>query len=414
MNRILLYLLLFHVSLCAQNLVPNPGFEENVKGMVLSWQQPAGAYYHYSVSNSLNGYAHSGSWFNALCLLNRAGSEYLQIRLFQPLEAGRKYLLSFYACPGGNTGKTGPSQKVRTLDWHFPASPYDIKGRAHIKVKPEVKFPIHSLAIGKWELYQTTYTARGGEQLLLIGKFFEDEDSINKLFSEMNKRIVQLRSEYKKEVKKGSDSISAYYKSLPEYTSKKKSRKQQDAFRLLVQKQNRETNAYRKKMNAMLVEKEKEIGREYDLLDYYYDCRFHFDDISIVPVEGSILVPVTIGVPDVPVKGKKFTLENIHFETGKSVLKAESYKSLDALTDMLLKNGELHLLISGHTDNVGNTMANLKLSSDRARAVRNYLVSKGINASRLTGIGYGSGQPVADNSSPEGRQKNRRVEFELK
>jgi OOP family OmpA-OmpF porin len=74
---------------------------------------------------------------------------------------------------------------------------------------------------------------------------------------------------------------------------------------------------------------------------------------------------------------------------------------------------EQKIEIAGHTDNVGKDADNLKLSLQRAEAVRNYLIKKGIKADRITAKGYGATQPVADNGTDAGRQKNRRTEVVL-
>jgi outer membrane protein OmpA-like peptidoglycan-associated protein len=73
----------------------------------------------------------------------------------------------------------------------------------------------------------------------------------------------------------------------------------------------------------------------------------------------------------------------------------------------------LKIRISGHTDHVGSDEANLRLSNDRANSVRDYLVSKGIDALSIEAIGYGESEPVATNDTEEGRQLNRRVEFTI-
>ena len=111
--------------------------------------------------------------------------------------------------------------------------------------------------------------------------------------------------------------------------------------------------------------------------------------------------------------GKKVVIENIFFETGKSKLKPESYEALDKVLKLLRNNKDLRLEIAGHTDNVGSYSANKKLSTNRAKSVVDYLVGHGINASRLEHKGYSFTEPIATNDTPEGRQKNRRVEFEI-
>jgi outer membrane protein OmpA-like peptidoglycan-associated protein/tetratricopeptide (TPR) repeat protein len=111
--------------------------------------------------------------------------------------------------------------------------------------------------------------------------------------------------------------------------------------------------------------------------------------------------------------GKKVVLNNILFELGKAVLTTGSYVELDKLLQVLQDNPQMKIEISGHTDNTGNPVVNAKLSTDRARAVVIYLARKGIDIGRLTFKGYGSEQPIADNTTPDGRAKNRRVEFKV-
>ena len=111
--------------------------------------------------------------------------------------------------------------------------------------------------------------------------------------------------------------------------------------------------------------------------------------------------------------GTKVVLENIYFETNKATLKPESFEQLNQVVKFMENNESVKLEISGHTDNTGSLKYNTKLSEERARAVVDYLVSKGIDASRLTWKGYAFTQPVAPNDTAEGREKNRRVEFKV-
>lgn len=103
------------------------------------------------------------------------------------------------------------------------------------------------------------------------------------------------------------------------------------------------------------------------------------------------------------------TLNNILFDTGRSTIRPESNPTLATVVEMLKAQPSLALEIQGHTDNVGAKDANLKLSKDRAEAVKARLVAGGIAAARLTTSGLGDTQPVADNTSEEGRARNRRV-----
>jgi len=101
----------------------------------------------------------------------------------------------------------------------------------------------------------------------------------------------------------------------------------------------------------------------------------------------------------------------INFETGKADIKAESQKIIDQIVQMLKDNPTLNISIEGHTDNVGTPQSNQTLSENRARAVMNAIVEKGIDKSRLSAKGWGQTKPIADNQTEEGRAKNRRVEI---
>lgn len=111
--------------------------------------------------------------------------------------------------------------------------------------------------------------------------------------------------------------------------------------------------------------------------------------------------------------GKKVVLKNILFETGKSVLTPASYAELDHLLNIMNENAEMKIEISGHTDKTGSEPVNAKLSEARAKTVVDYLIKNGIENSRMVFKGYGSSQPISDNTTPAGRAKNRRVEFKI-
>jgi len=115
--------------------------------------------------------------------------------------------------------------------------------------------------------------------------------------------------------------------------------------------------------------------------------------------------------PEQEKKVLKDVYDNLQFEMGKDVIKPESFPSLDVLAKTLTDAPEWKIKLTGHTDNTGSTSFNLNLSKKRAEAVKKYLVSKGINASRITTDGLGSSKPIASNNTPEGRNANRRVEF---
>ncbi|MBI3509596.1 MAG: OmpA family protein [Bacteroidetes bacterium] len=122
---------------------------------------------------------------------------------------------------------------------------------------------------------------------------------------------------------------------------------------------------------------------------YYY-----IDDISLIAYDDSISA------------GKKIIADDIHFASGDSTINSDSYWKLDLLSNELSQTPKIKVEIDGHTDSTGTTDANQKLSEARARAVKRYFVSKGIDAKRITTKGYGSSKPLGKDPA-----KNRRVEF---
>lgn len=153
---------------------------------------------------------------------------------------------------------------------------------------------------------------------------------------------------------------------------------------------------------------------------YYY-----IDNVSLIVISDSSecpcytkpLLAVNDSVTDVVMEEKDsvghFVLENIYFETDKAILLDSSYKELDAMLEVISTNKSNKIIITGHTDNQGEEKHNQQLSEARAKAVYSYFIEKGIAASRMEYIGYGSTKPISNNNTEEGRRKNRRVEILL-
>ena len=112
--------------------------------------------------------------------------------------------------------------------------------------------------------------------------------------------------------------------------------------------------------------------------------------------------------------GEISVLRHVFFDTGKATLTPESSDELDKFVLMMRQNSKAKVEIGGHTDNTGTHDLNVKLSQQRAAAVKNYLTSKGIEAKRVTAIGYAETMPIVSNDDEEGgRSINRRVEFKV-
>ena len=105
--------------------------------------------------------------------------------------------------------------------------------------------------------------------------------------------------------------------------------------------------------------------------------------------------------------------ESLEFESNKAIIKESSFESLERLSELMKVKSNWHLLVSGHTDNVGKAQNNLVLSKNRANALKTYLISKGIEAERIHTEWFGQTKPIANNGTEAGRQKNRRVEMTI-
>ncbi len=138
---------------------------------------------------------------------------------------------------------------------------------------------------------------------------------------------------------------------------------------------------------------------------YYY-----IDDVSVVCLDCET-EPQTIDTTPAPKQGEIFTLRNVLFNTDESVLLPQSYNDLHTLLDLLNSHPTMKIELRGHTDNQGTVEHNRILSEARAKAVAEYLVSHGIDSSRLRWKGYGKSHPIDTNDTPEGRHNNRRVEY---
>jgi outer membrane protein OmpA-like peptidoglycan-associated protein len=106
-----------------------------------------------------------------------------------------------------------------------------------------------------------------------------------------------------------------------------------------------------------------------------------------------------------------FVLKGVNFDTGAWILRQESASRLDLVVDFLKRRKSAVVEISGHTDSAGSAKSNKTLSMKRAQACRAYLISAGIEGTRITAVGYGGERPVAPNDTEENRQKNRRIEI---
>jgi outer membrane protein OmpA-like peptidoglycan-associated protein len=148
-----------------------------------------------------------------------------------------------------------------------------------------------------------------------------------------------------------------------------------------------------------------------------------FEGKKAIAVTGSEPIPAPKPAPKPqPEKKKKAEVkknkividEKVQFEHDKAVILKSSFELLGDVAAIMKENPQIKkVLVEGHASSEGDAKHNLQLSDERAKSVMNYLVSQGVDKSRLSAKGFGSSEPVADNANEEGREKNRRVEFTI-
>lgn len=150
-------------------------------------------------------------------------------------------------------------------------------------------------------------------------------------------------------------------------------------------------------------------GSEYQIKIKSFNQEMNYTAVNIIDANYDMEFDINISY-ELP---KTYTLKDVHFDTNRATIKKGSYKSLNDLAEFMLIKKTLKIELAGHTDNEGSADKNLDLSQRRAEAVRNYLIKKGVPGNRLTAVGYGETQPVASNSSEEGKSLNRRTEVRI-
>jgi outer membrane protein OmpA-like peptidoglycan-associated protein/tetratricopeptide (TPR) repeat protein len=172
---------------------------------------------------------------------------------------------------------------------------------------------------------------------------------------------------------------------------------------ITIQKSNKSTGKYLVSLPS---------GKNYGIAVKAEGYLFHSENFDIPSATNYQEVYKDIMLSKMAV-GTKIVLKNIFFDYAKAKLRSTSFPELDRLFNLLNEFPEMRIEISGHTDNQGSRTTNAKLSAARAKSVVDYLVQKGIPASRLESQGYAFDQPIAPNDTEEGRQQNRRVEFKV-
>ena len=154
-------------------------------------------------------------------------------------------------------------------------------------------------------------------------------------------------------------------------------------------------------------------GDTYEIFILGFKDSASYNFLEIPALKGNAYYKDAFVVDIEHLPAKSFVLEDCNFETGKATLQPDAYTVIDELVAYLNRKDDERIELGGHTDNVGTAAKNLKLSQDRANTVRAYLLTKGIDPSRVTAKGYGMSKPIASNKTAAGKAQNRRTEVKI-
>jgi outer membrane protein OmpA-like peptidoglycan-associated protein len=154
------------------------------------------------------------------------------------------------------------------------------------------------------------------------------------------------------------------------------------------------------------------VGKDYAFNVNRKGYLFYSDNFSMKTNQPDS--PLVVNIPLQPIEaGASIVLKNIFFDTKKFDLEPESMNELDKVVQLMKENPALKILITGHTDNVGQPADNLLLSNNRAKAAIAYLQKNGIDMKRLSAKGFGATKPIASNNNEAGKAQNRRTELSI-
>jgi len=395
-----------NLILVAQNLVPNGNFEEDEHGLVLNWQQPVNMYYHYEKRWVKRDRMRLES-INGICLVSPGETEYLQVELKQPLKSGETYTLQLELMRSLKD-KVWSESYPDAVHIHFSDTPFDVSTRVLISAQAHISLDLNKVQEPEtFYTYTQTYIASGNEKFMLIGR----------LINPVNTENSNLYFYYNEGKKKALDIAQTVYNHQTLYmpssewgTSKNK---QYRRYKKQVRKMDK---WYRQQVDSIHNVFDPILDTLVEPVKYNsYDTRYYFDNISLVPENAyaeyatqhdSLMNHEPELKTDVT-----YTLQNVVFETDKSVLLPQSLDELNSIADIMQRYSELSIHLTGHTDSINTEAYNQKLSAERAKACALYLIEKGVTKSRVTYEGKGEAQPLVPNDTEEGRQMNRRVEF---
>jgi OmpA-OmpF porin, OOP family len=286
--------------------------------------------------------------------------EYVQGSLMRPLTVGKKYYISYnvhFHCEGTNN-----------IGVHFTKTPLSTDSVFRLPLKPQVNYtsviPYSSTQI--WHLVRDSFTAREGFTHFSMGNFLPNRDT----------KVESNKYHYHKAYIDDVRIEEALDEKMPPRV-----------FDMVVENE--------PVLPVVVKEKPKEITP------------------TIPQIASNEVKKLDVPTPPTALKGEILVLDKVFFPYNATILESASSAQLDKLVLYLQRNTTMKILVKGHTSSEGSDSYNQKLSENRAKAVVDYLTSKGVNGERLAFKGYGKTQLLYPNDTEENRTKNRRVEFEI-
>lgn len=457
MSKIVTPLLLFLIAGIdcfpqAKNLVLNPGFEKYEKcpqdhtpfdkshKLIPDWTYPTYATPDYfnrcspgqvKVPNNFAGVSEpkSGDAYMGAILTGteRDYREYFQGTLSEPMEKGKKYCITFYY-------RLASMSKfaVDQLSVLFVETKVESVIKDNIKADPQLTNTpgLFLDNIEDWDQFCQVYTAKGGERYFIIGNF-KNYDHTNYVVTDKN--VVNLRDKQYayyffddfsfKPLESCNDCPcvpqnmdvaimdSSYTGGLDPRTGLFKGKVNDGKITLGIQGG---TPPYKvnwsNKMTGPRLTGLAAGTYAYEVKDEY-NCTAKGKIVFKEPeIKSDSVSESLMNIQE----GAAIVLRNIFFEYNKTALLPTSYPELDKVVNYMNESGVQLIEISGHTDSDGSDTYNKTLSQGRAKSVVDYLISKGIAATRLQAVGYGESRPIDTNMTASGKAQNRRVEFLLK
>jgi len=435
----------------SKNMVINPDFEEydecpeshnpenQSHKLVPGWSYPTFAAPDYfnrcgskdgDVPQNFAGYSEpeSGDGYVGAILTGSDESrrEYIQGELIAPMVAGQKYCVTYYYRLA-----SGSRLAVDQISVYFSNGKILTEGIEAMGVIPQLttREGLFFDNVEDWEQVCQVYEAKGGEKFFIIGNF-KDYENTNYVVTDKN--IVNLRNKayayyyFDNVAVRNIDDCnvcpcilhnfearivdSSYTGGRDPITGEVKRIINDGYIRIAMIGG---TPPYKVVWNDRITGNELKnlpAGNYEYVASDYYNCRSKGTVVFVQPEMTTD--KFEDGLKNIQ-EGSSIVLKNIFFEFNQTTLLPESYEELNKVVAFMLENDIKKIEISGHTDSEGSETYNQKLSEGRAAAVVGYLVSQGIDPSRIIATGYGESRPIDTNHTEEGMAQNRRVEFTL-